>query len=328
MLPRQSGATRRWERGFDGFIGMKIRIGTRGSKLALAQSRRVKEQIESRHPQVRVELVTIKTTGDKILDTPLSRVGGKGLFVKEIEEALLDKTVDLAVHSLKDVPGEVPEGLLFPVFPQREDPRDAFISANHHSFSDLPQGACLGTSSLRRKAQILHLRPDLTIVPLRGNVDTRLRKLDSGEMDAIILAVAGLRRLGLSERITEILPIGQMIPAVGQGALGLETRRDDEKTIKMIQFLHQEETATIIRAERAFLRELEGGCQVPLAAAGRLQEGKVHLLGLVAEEDGSRIIRDELEGEQERAEEIGVFLARKLLDAGADGILDRIYRSR
>lgn len=308
---------------------MKLRIGTRGSKLALAQSHWVKEQIEAAHPHVQVELVKIKTTGDKVLDSPLSRIGGKGLFVKEIEEALLSERVHLAVHSAKDVPAKLPEALTLPVFPQREDPRDAFLSVKHKTLEELPRGARLGTSSLRRMAQVRHLRPDLRIVPLRGNVDTRLRKMEAGEIDAVVLAVAGLRRLGLAGRISQVLSQDLMLHAVAQGALALECRREDAETLRLIAFLNHDETAFAVRAERAFLRVLEGGCQVPIAASAELKNGLLRLVGLVAETDGSRLIKDEEAGETGKAEEIGAGLARRLLAAGADEILDKIYsRSR
>jgi len=305
---------------------MIFKIGTRGSKLALAQSEWVKEKIEKRHTNVRVELVMIKTTGDKILDSPLSKIGGKGLFVKEIEEALLNKHIHMAVHSMKDVPAELPDELMLCAFPEREDPRDAFISLKDQSIENLPKGSSLGTSSLRRAAQLLRMRSDLDITALRGNVDTRLRKLESGDVRAIILAAAGLRRLGLADRITSIIPSEQVLPAIGQGALGLEVRRDDHGTISLLDFLNHKPTEITVRAERAFLKKLEGGCQVPIAAFAVLNSNKVHLRGMVAELDGSRIIRDEISGNIHQAEEIGINLAKRLLDAGAGEILSNIYK--
>jgi hydroxymethylbilane synthase len=304
---------------------MILRIGTRGSKLALTQSRWVRDKIEAKHPNLQVELVRIKTTGDKILDSPLAKIGGKGLFVKEIEEALLNERVDLAVHSMKDVPAELPEGLILATFPEREDPRDAFVSLKYGKLEQLPQGARVGTGSLRRAAQLLHIRPDLELVPLRGNVDTRLRKLETGEFQAIILAAAGMRRLGFTDRISQLLSTEQILPAIGQGALGLEVRHDDEQTIGLIYFLNDEKTEVRVQAERAFLKELEGGCQVPIAAFCRINNGQLHLQGMVAELDGSRIIRDKIRGERNEAEEMGIRLARRLLASGADEILDRIY---
>ena len=306
---------------------MILRIGTRGSKLALAQSGWVKEQVEARHRDVEVVLVRIKTKGDKILDSPLSKVGGKGLFVKEIEDALLREEVDLAVHSMKDVPGELPEGLELGVFPEREDPRDAFVSERHATMKDLPEGAVVGTSSLRRAAQLLLRRPDLQVVPLRGNVDTRIRKLQEEDLGAIILASAGMRRLGLSKMIRQTIPTDEMLPAIGQGALGLELRRDDRKIFELIGFLNHESTSLTVRAERAFLKELQGGCQVPIAGYARLDGDALSLEGLVAELDGSRVIRDALTGTRQNPEAIGIELANRVLAAGADRILARIYGS-
>jgi len=303
---------------------MILRIGTRGSRLALAQSEWIRERVEERAPDIRVELVRIKTKGDKILDSPLSEIGGKGLFVKEIEDALLRKDVDVAVHSVKDVPTELPDGLKLAVFPKREDPRDAFISVNYETLKDLPEGSSVGTSSLRRSSQLLHMRPDLHIEPLRGNVDTRLRKLESGDFQAIILATAGLKRLGLSSRINQIIPYDELLPAIGQGALGLEIRKDD-KIRELLRFMNHKPTEMAVRAERAFLRELEGGCQVPVAAYGRLSGESLILKGMVAELDGSRIIKNEVRGQKDNPEDMGFSLARRLLSSGADEILARIY---
>jgi hydroxymethylbilane synthase len=304
---------------------MVLRIGTRGSKLALAQSEWVKKRIEGQHPHAQVQLVRIKTTGDKILDSPLAKIGGKGLFVKEIEEALLNERVDLAVHSMKDVPAALPEGLILASFPEREDPHDAFVSIDYLELDQLPQGARVGTGSLRRAAQLLHVRPDLELLPLRGNVDTRLRKLEAGEFQGIILAAAGMRRLGFEDRISQVLPTEQILPAIGQGALGLEVRRDDEETIGLINFLNDEETQVTVEAERAFLKELEGGCQVPIAAFSRLGGGRLDLEGMVAELDGSKIIRDRITGARNEGEDMGIRLARRLLASGADKILEKIY---
>jgi len=302
-----------------------LRIGTRGSKLALTQSEWIKKKIETKHPEVRVELLRIKTKGDKIPDSPLSKVGGKGLFVKEIEEALLDNRIDLAVHSIKDVPAELPDGLHLPVFPEREDPRDAFISKDNAGIHDLPKGVSVGTGSLRRSSQLLNLRPDLQVVPLRGNVDTRLGRLESGDLHGIILAAAGLNRLGLSRRISQYLSTDNFLPAIGQGSLGLEIRQDDEKVYNLLEFLNHKDTETTVRAERAFLKELEGGCQVPIAAFGTLDKDNLTLKGLVAELDGSRILKYEMNGPPDDPEETGIALAEKLLEAGAREILDRIY---
>jgi hydroxymethylbilane synthase len=304
---------------------MILKIGTRGSNLAIAQSLWVKRRIEARYADIRVELVTIKTKGDKILDSPLSQVGGKGLFVKEIEEALLSERVDLAVHSMKDVPAELPEELILCSFPEREDPSDVLVSTKDKSVDTLSPRSRVGTSSLRRSAQLLHMRPDLELVPLRGNVDTRLRKLESGEVDAIVLAAAGLKRLGLEEFISHIIPFEQILPAIGQGALGLEVRRYDKRTIELLGFLNHEPTEVAVKAERSFLKELEGGCQVPIAGFASLNADAVCLKGMVAELDGRRIVRDEIAGKKDQAEKIGIKLARRLLESGADEILSSVY---
>ena len=306
---------------------MDIRIGTRGSKLALTQSEWIKEQLERRYSGIRVDLVKIKTTGDKILDVPLSKVGGKGLFVKEIEEALLENRVDVAVHSMKDVPAQLPDDLMLSTFPPREDPSDALISGEQQRLDQLPKGARVGTSSLRRGAQLLHLRPDLTLVNLRGNVDTRLNKLKSGDLQAIILAAAGLNRLGLSNLITQTIPFHQLLPAVGQGALGLEVRRKDQKTIDLLDFLNHEDTRTAVAAERAFLKTLEGGCQVPIAGFARVNGDTLSFQGLVAELDGSRIYKETVTGNRDDAEAIGTATAQTLLASGAGDVLKRLYEA-
>jgi hydroxymethylbilane synthase len=305
---------------------MNLRIGTRGSKLALVQSEWVKRQVEARHPEIHVELVIIKTKGDKIVDAPLSKVGGKGLFVKEIEDALLRGDVDLAVHSMKDVPAELEEGLKLSVYPKREDPRDAFVSDNYRTVEDLPQGASVGTSSLRRSAQLLRLRPDLRMIPFRGNVDTRLKKLGNKEVHAIVLAAAGLRRLGLAERITAVFSTEVFLPAIGQGVLGLEVRGDDRQTQNLTSFMNDPETELAARAERAFLKELEGGCQVPLAGHAKVEQDRILLDGMVAELDGSVILRQQRSGWKNNPEEIGVALAQQLKAVGADRILEKIYK--
>ncbi|MGE4561121.1 MAG: hydroxymethylbilane synthase [Desulfobulbus sp.] len=302
-----------------------LRIGTRASLLAVTQSTWVKTQIEQAHPQTRVELVKITTKGDKILDVPLAKVGGKGLFVKEIEDALLAGEVDLAVHSMKDVPTELPEGLHIGIIPIRETPYDAFLSNRFNAIAGLPGGATIGTSSLRRKSQLAAMRPDLNIVDLRGNIDTRLRKLDEGQYDAIILAGAGLHRLGLAGRITTLLPVHQMLPAISQGALGIELRQSDTELFEGLQFLHHRETAVAVAAERAFLLQLEGGCQVPIGAHATLDGSTVNLTGLIAEVDGSRIIKDSLSGPADHAAKLGHTLAMQLLDRGGRAILDAVY---
>ncbi len=302
-----------------------IKIGTRGSKLALAQSSMIGETIKSEHPDIDVELIIIKTKGDKIIDSPLSKIGGKGLFVKEIEEALLEKRVDIAVHSIKDVPAELPDGLSIPFFPEREDPSDAFLSVTYKKFEDLPEGSRVGTGSLRRSSQLLNKRPDIEIVPIRGNVDTRINKLESGELDAILLAASGLNRLGLSSRINQLLHPLDFIPAVGQGALGLEVRTDDIECNKLLEFLNHTATALAVRAERAFLNKLEGGCQVPIGAYASIENNTIIVHGMVSELDGSRIIRDSLTGTCKNPEQAGETLATRLLDMGADKILAGVY---
>ncbi len=305
----------------------RIKIGTRASLLAVTQSTWVKDRIEEQYPHTEVELVRITTKGDKILDVPLAKVGGKGLFVKEIEDALLDGRVDLAVHSMKDVPTELPEELHVAIIPEREVPVDAFISARYASLDELPAGATIGTSSLRRKAQLAAMRPDLEIVDLRGNLDTRLRKLEEGQYDAIILAAAGLNRLGLQEKITALFTPGQMLPAIGQGSLGIELRRDDAELLDGLQFLHHAATAVAVAAERSFLFRLEGGCQVPIGAHATLGGDTVTLSGLIASVDGREILRQEMRAPADQAAGLGVRLAEALLDRGGRAILDEVYQA-
>jgi hydroxymethylbilane synthase len=304
----------------------ELRIGTRASQLALFQANWVKEKLEQVHPRLRVTLAKIKTTGDKIQDAPLAKIGGKGLFVKEIEEALLARRIDLAVHSIKDVPTDFPEGLHLSAITKREDPRDAFISRQGISLKDLPQGAKIGTSSLRRQAQLLHFRGDLRLIPLRGNLDTRLKKLKTLSLDGIVLACAGLRRLGLDENITEMLSTDISLPAIGQGALGIETRVDDEEVEERIEFLNDPDSSIAVSAERAFLKRLEGGCQVPIAAFGRIVDSILQIDGLVGTIDGKRLIRHRMEGAVEQAESLGVELAEALLRKGAGEILEEVYK--
>jgi hydroxymethylbilane synthase len=301
-----------------------LRIGTRGSQLALWQSRWVQNALAGHWPKTSFELTVIKTTGDKIQDVPLSQVGGKGLFVKEIEEALLAGRIDLAVHSMKDMPSELPPGLTIGAIPPRENPLDILAAGPCTSLAALPQGARVGTSSLRRTAQVRHMRPDVQIIPLRGNLDTRLRKLAAGDMDAVILAAAGLLRLGLSDRISAYLPPDQMLPAVGQGALCIETRRDDPVVGPLMAALEHADTRTAVTAERAFLARLEGGCQVPIAAHARIDGEQIHLTGLVAETDGRRILKSAKTGARNDAQSMGRQLAEELLAQGAGDILERV----
>lgn len=299
-------------------------IATRGSKLALWQANHVKSLLEKLGAGS-VELLPLKTQGDIILDTPLAKIGGKGLFVKEIEEALLDGRADLAVHSMKDVPSEVPEGLEVGVTPEREDRSDTLLSARFESLQALPVGAKVGTCSLRRQAQVLAIRPDLVVENLRGNVDTRLRKLMEGQFDAIIMATSGLKRLGLTAPKMSILGPPEFLPAVGQGALGIEYRLDDSELQELLAPLNHEHTHVCVAAERGFLHGLDGGCQVPIAANAFLSEGVVHLEGLVAEVDGSHVIRLEEQGPSEQARDVGQRLAERVLAAGGKAILDRVY---
>ena len=302
-----------------------IRIGTRGSPLALAQAKWVQAQLAARYAGCCVELVIIKTTGDKIHDIPLAQVGGKGLFIKEIEEALLRCEVDLAVHSLKDLPAEVPPDLLLAAVPPREDWRDAFISSRYGSLAEVPSGGRIGTGSLRRRVQLLHARPDLEIVALRGNVDTRLKKMESLGLDALILAAAGLNRLGLGHVYRGCLPETEMLPAVGQGALGLEVRAADAQLRELIAFLDDPVTHTTVTAERAFLARLEGGCLVPVAAWGRLEGGSLILEALISDLEGRRLLRDRIAGPREDAAFLGAYLAGRMLANGGQEILAELY---
>lgn len=302
-----------------------IRIATRSSKLALWQAEYVQKRLEALHDGLCVELVSIKTRGDKILDSPLAKIGGKGLFVKELEEAMTDGRADIAVHSMKDVPMELPEGFALPVICERHDPRDAFVSNHHESLAGLPEGAHVGTSSLRRQAQLMANRPDLKVSSLRGNVQTRLGKLDAGDFDAILLASAGLKRLGLDERIRYDMPPEESLPAVGQGAVGIECREDDEATMALLAPLTDADTWDRVTCERAMNRRLEGGCQVPIAGYAELEGDSLWLRGLVASEDGRRVLR--VEGRAPRGEgaELGTRLGQELLDKGAGEILAEVY---
>jgi len=305
---------------------LELRIGTRGSQLALYQANWVKEKLIEAHLGLTVTLIKIKTTGDKIQDAPLAKMGGKGLFVKEIEEALIQNKIDLAVHSIKDVPTEFPNGLHLSVITQREDPRDVFISRDGKGLKDLSKKAKIGTSSLRRQAQLLHFRSDLELVPLRGNLDTRLKKLKTMSLDGIVLALAGVKRLGLEGRITEIIPTEISLPAIGQGALGIETRGGDKEVEEQIQFLNDKDSWIAVSAERVFLKKLEGGCQVPIAAFARRVGTTFQMDGLVGTIDGKRLVRHHLEGPIEKAESLGIELAEVLLSKGAKEILDEVYQ--
>jgi hydroxymethylbilane synthase len=298
-----------------------LRIATRQSKLALWQAEHVATRLRSAHPGLQVELVKIVTQGDRILDRPLADIGGKGLFIKELEVALTEQRADIAVHSMKDVPGDLPPGMVLSAMLTRVDARDAFISKRFPELTALPSGARIGTSSLRRQSQLRHLRNDIEIVPLRGNVDTRLRKLDEGEYDAIILASAGLIRLGLGDRITQLLPIDQSLPAVGQGIIGIECRSDDTSSLGYVGVLNDAGAQTCIAAERAFAQRLEGSCQSPIAGYAELSGASIKLQGLIASIDGRQIFRDSILGPQADAAALGRALAERMLFAGADRLL-------
>lgn len=300
-------------------------LGTRGSKLALHQSQWVANEVMRVAPEVTVTLTQIRTSGDKIQDVPLAKIGGKGLFVKEIEEALLADEIDFAVHSMKDVPTALPDGLAITCVPHREDPRDVLLTRNGMPFAQLPQRARIGTSSLRRQAQLLQQRPDCEILMLRGNLDTRIRKLQEGVYDAIVLAAAGLRRLGWTEHITEYLSTDLCLPAIGQGALGIESRLNDPFVTEILARLEDAPTRVAVTAERALLHRLEGGCQVPIAAHAVIEKDQVHLRGLVASVDGKQIIRGDIRGTIADAESLGLQLGDRLLSQGAREILRAIY---
>lgn len=306
----------------------RLVIGTRGSRLALIQTRMVKSLLEKHNPHLTVEEKIIKTRGDIILDTSLAKIGEKGLFTKEIEEALFRKEIDLAVHSMKDLPTELPPGLDIGAILEREDPRDAFVSFKYQRFADLPQSAIVATSSLRRQANALRHRPDLQLVDIRGNVDTRLRKLEENGYDGMFLAVAGLKRMGFEDKITEILDPDLMLPAIAQGAVGVEIRENDIKTRTTLRPLHHPATHAAVIAERAFLRELEGGCQVPIGALARIENDKIILNGNVSAMDGQTYFQGQITGKLPDAEQPGIQLARNLMKQGAQKILDQIYREK
>ncbi|WP_319380489.1 hydroxymethylbilane synthase [Thiomicrorhabdus sp.] len=302
-----------------------LRIATRKSPLAMWQAEFVKSELEKAHPGLQVELLPMSTKGDKILDVPLAKIGGKGLFTKELEDRMMAGEADIAVHSMKDVPMELPEGFALGAILERHAPTDAFVSNQYAAFEELPQGAVLGTSSLRRKAQLMSLRPDLIVKDLRGNVGTRLGKLDAGEYDAIVLATSGLQRLGLNDRIRHELPPETCLPAVTQGTLGIEYFSKDEDVFQLIQVLNHPETEIRTTAERAMNHRLEGGCQVPIGVYAELQDAEIYVRGLVGTLDGSRILRSEIRGAIQDAQSLGVQLADALLAQGAKQILDEVY---
>ena len=302
----------------------KFKLGTRGSQLALWQANHIKKFLEDTHG-VDVELIKIKTQGDKILDVALAKVGGKGLFVKELEEALLRKDIDFAVHSMKDVPVELPSGLHITAITKREDPRDAFVSKKYNKLQELPHGAMVGTSSLRRQCQLLSIRPDLKIEVLRGNVETRIRKMVEGTFDAVILAYAGLKRLGLTEHVKEVIPESVSTPAIGQGALGIECRVDDKDTNELLSVLNHEDTNYCVTAERSFLRLLQGGCQVPIGGYATINNDRLTLTGLVGSINGKRVIKEIVSGDKLDAAYLGEALANVILERGGKDILEEVY---
>ncbi len=302
-----------------------IRIATRKSPLALWQAEHVVHRLQKDFPGIKSELVRLSTRGDKILDAPLAKVGGKGLFVKELEQCLLEGGADIAVHSMKDVPVEFPQGLHIGAILKRQDPRDAFVSNKYSAHTDIETGAIIGTSSLRRQCQLKALFPDCKIVSLRGNVNTRLDKLDRGDYDAILLASAGLKRLGLERRITEILDLSVCLPAIGQGAIGIECRIDDRRIADFLTVLHDPDTDIRIRAERGMNNRLNGGCQVPIAGFAELLDDEVRLRGIVGRPDGSQLITGEICGSVESPEKLGCALAEDLLSRGADRILEEVF---
>ena len=304
-----------------------IRIGTRGSELALWQTYHVKALLEARFPGIAIDVQKIKTTGDKILDAPLAKIGDKGLFTKELEIALLDDRVDIAVHSFKDVPTLVPEGLLIAAVLEREDVHDVFITnpkKSHQTFVGIPLNSIIATGSLRRKCQLLNTRPDIQIVEIRGNLNTRMKKLDSSNWDGMILAQAGVTRLGWALRITDILPLELMLPAVGQGALAIESRIGDQRVQEMLRPLHDQITAAAVMAERAFLHYLEGGCQIPIGAYGQINGNELRLNAVIGSLDGKRIVRGKKIGSIVDAEQIGIDLAKELFHQGGKEILEKI----
>ena len=304
-----------------------LRIATRNSPLALWQAEFVKSELQKIHPDLVVELIGFTTRGDKLLDSPLAKIGGKGLFVKELEQAMLEGAADIAVHSMKDVPMVFPQGLELAVICEREDPRDAFVSSSHESIETLPIGAIVGTSSLRRQCQLTALRPDIEIKQLRGNVNTRLKKLDDGQYDAIILAAAGLVRLGLNNRIAEHISSDVCLPAGGQGAIGIECRKEDEQIQALLAPLEHKGTTTCVSAERALNHRLQGGCQVPIACYAELAQDRLVMRALVGSVDGKKMLRASGESNHVEAESLGVRLAEDLLAQGADEILAEVYRS-
>jgi hydroxymethylbilane synthase len=305
-----------------------LKIGTRGSALALTQARGIAERLINQWPALTVDIVVIKTKGDIMQDVPLAAIGGKGLFVKEIEDALLRGEIDIAVHSMKDVPAEIPDGLEITIVSEREDPRDVLVSKKGAKIEDMSAGARIGTGSLRRGFQLRHLFPHMEIVPLRGNLDTRIRKIQSENLDGIIVAAAGMRRMGWTDRITQFIPVEIMLPSVGQGVLGIEMRNDDTNTRNAASFINHPQTWREVTAERAFLKKLGGGCQLPVAAYAVKKEHTLTITGLLGSLDGKMLIKDEVRGHSKNANALGVMLAERLLAKGGQAILEELYQCR
>jgi hydroxymethylbilane synthase len=310
---------------FGGIHIETIRIGTRGSELAMVQARFIAEKIKTKYRDIAIEIVPIKTRGDRMQNISLVKLGGKGVFVKEIEEALLRDEIGIAVHSMKDVPVELPDGLEISVVPEREDPRDVLISKNNVKMEQLPKGAKIGTGSLRRRMQLLNFLPDIEVVPLRGNLGTRIRKIETEGLDGIIAAAAGMKRMGWAAKVSQFIPVETMLPSAGQGVLGIEVRKDDDKIREIISFLNHGETFTEVSAERAFLKTLGGGCQVPIACMGKKRGDMLILKGLVGSTDGKIVIEDEVRGAIEDGEELGNTLAETILSRGGRAVLDSAY---
>ena len=305
----------------------KIKIGSRGSPLALWQANWIKDQLESLHPEIPVEIIIIKTSGDKIQDVPLAKIGGKGLFVKELEESMLNKEIDFAVHSMKDMPIKFPFALCIAAVTKRENPFDALISKNNIQLADLPKGARVGTGSLRRISQLLHYRPDLDLVPLRGNLETRIKKLDTEGLDAIILAAAGLIRMGWEDKISEIISPDILLPAMGQGAVGIEARKHDVDNHILLAEMDDEDTHLALDAERAVVTQLEGGCNVPIGAFATIEDNEMTLKGLVASLDGKIVYKSESKGNKVDGKALGRELGNRLLEMGGDKIMKEIHSS-
>ena len=303
-----------------------LKIGTRGSRLALRQAHLISERIKSKHPAVEIEIITIKTKGDKLQDIALVKIGGKGVFVKEIEEALIRGDIHIAVHSMKDVPVDLPDELEIGAIPEREDPRDVLVSKDAKKIEELADGARIGTGSLRRTIQLKRLLPDIEVVPIRGNLDTRIKKIATEDLDGVIVAAAGMRRMGLAKEVSQYIPIEWMIPSAGQGVLGIELRKDNEEIKNLVSFLNHSDTIIKLSAERSFLKHLGGGCQVPIAAHATKLGVRLILRGLVGNVDGSLIISDEVRGPCEDAEEMGRTMAENILQSGGREILEEMYR--